>query len=50
MAMSRQVLDQRVQEATWTLNGTPIGQRSGYGGDLPPMIVPVETSHLSHSG
>ena len=31
--MSRQVLAQRVQEATRTFNWTPIGQRSGNGGE-----------------
>ena len=33
MPMSRQVSARRVQEATWTLNGTPIGWRAGNGGE-----------------
>ena len=31
--MSRQVSVRRVEEATWTLNGTPIGRRPGNGGE-----------------
>ena len=33
MPISRQVLAQRVQEATWALEGTPIGWRSENGGE-----------------